>query len=334
MTTTYTIIDDQDPAVSYTGTWVVGGTTHEHDGTVSSSVKAGDHFSVPFTGTGISVYGTFDSSSAGVKTSYAIDGGSATTVTSSRSNADSFQRLFWQSNAISNEAHTLVVTMLTVNDEGDGEGTVWFDYFNVSSPASSSSSASSSTGLGSHTASATSAGSSSSSSGTVVVAGKKSHLAAIIGGVVGGILLIALICAVLLLWRRRRQKHNDYRSAPNMSSSPPIQPFLSNPTPITPISAFPASPSFLTSPYPSSSSSSSSKRGPPTAVESTAPTESVVSLKRQQQQVVQSYEQGISGVQRLQPEVPPIQHVDSGVRALDPTEPAGPAELPPVYTAH
>jgi hypothetical protein len=47
----FTVIDDQDPSITYTGTWVVGGTSHEHAGTVSSSVKVGNHFSVPFTGT-------------------------------------------------------------------------------------------------------------------------------------------------------------------------------------------------------------------------------------------------------------------------------------------
>jgi hypothetical protein len=47
----FSIIDDKDATVVYTGTWVTGGTTHEHAGTVSSSVKVGDSFLVPFTGT-------------------------------------------------------------------------------------------------------------------------------------------------------------------------------------------------------------------------------------------------------------------------------------------
>jgi hypothetical protein len=43
-------IDDRDPKINYTGTWNLGGTANEYDGTVSSSIKVGDHFSVPFTG--------------------------------------------------------------------------------------------------------------------------------------------------------------------------------------------------------------------------------------------------------------------------------------------
>lgn len=54
--------------------------------------------------------------------------------------------------------------------------------------------------------------------------------------------------------------------------------------------------------------------------------DSIADLKRRQQQVVNSYEQGISGAHS-----PPMQHTDSGIRSLDPDEP-GPSELPPVYT--
>jgi hypothetical protein len=44
------IIDDRDPKITYTGTWNLGGTAHEYNGTVSSSIKVGNHFSVPFSG--------------------------------------------------------------------------------------------------------------------------------------------------------------------------------------------------------------------------------------------------------------------------------------------
>ncbi|KAJ7489120.1 hypothetical protein FB451DRAFT_1553002 [Mycena latifolia] len=413
MSATSSIIDDRASTVSYTGTWVVGGTSHEHAGTVSSSVNAGDHFSVPFTGTGISVYGTFDSSSAGVKTSYTIDGGSATTVTSSSSGADSYQQLFWKSDAVSSGDHNLVVTMVSVNDVGDGEGTVWFDYFNVTSALSTPSSSSSSgfgssssssaaaAGHTSKTSTATSAGSSASTSSTAV-AGKKSS-SHTIAAVVVIVLVVALICVGFFFWRKRKQpRYTDFLPSAKMSSAmsgpPPTQPFLPNPTPMTPMSGFAGSASVLAAPYgspapspfpggfdphaphappaggayahpgqacapppgapygggypgaafaaasaqaaynphrasasyaaSSSSAPSSSQRGPLSVVGSTAPSaeygDSIADLKRRQQQVVDSYEQGISGAH-----TPPIQHVDSGVRALDP---AAPSELPPVYT--
>jgi hypothetical protein len=49
-TMAFSIIDDRDPKITYTGTWNLGGTANEHNGTVSSSIKVGNHFSVPFTG--------------------------------------------------------------------------------------------------------------------------------------------------------------------------------------------------------------------------------------------------------------------------------------------
>ncbi|KAJ7677878.1 hypothetical protein DFH06DRAFT_561839 [Mycena polygramma] len=282
MSQSTTIIDDRDlTAVSYTGTWVVGGTVHEHAGTVSSSVNVGDHFSVAFIGSNIAVYGTYDASSAGVVTSYAIDGGAAATVTSASSPLDSFQQLFWQSNTVVNGAHNLVVTMKTTNSGTDGEGTVWFDYFNVTadatipvppSPSSSSTSSISSTtsstsittsiissGTSSGTSSkdsstASSAVSSSSSSGvsTTVVAKKSSH-AGVIGGVIGAVAFIALVMAALFFWRKRHATDRYAKAiGPNMSTPfnglNPTQTFLL-PTPATPISdRFPAS-SAAYSPY-------------------------------------------------------------------------------------
>ncbi|KAJ7768049.1 hypothetical protein B0H14DRAFT_3895021 [Mycena olivaceomarginata] len=324
----FTLIDDRDPSVTYTGTWVPGGTTHEKDGTVSSSVKAGDHFSLPFTGTAIAVYGTFDASSAGVKTSYAIDGGSPITVTSS-SSGDSFQQLFWQSPAMPGGSHQLVVTMVSVNKAADGEGTVWFDYFNVTTDAVSPSSSST-------PPSATA----SSPQDSVVI-----------------FLLLGAACLLFLRLRRKR-KHaatsggtssssmiTPWTPAPAMSSTggPPGSvplPIPYNPAPRKgqqphPMYAVGPVPAPGT-PYASGGASASSSLTHPTHTRpalSTAGSSSsssagnssgsVAELKRQQQQVVNAYEQGINGGA-------PVQHVDSGVRQLAPT---AAVELPPVYTA-
>lgn len=59
--------------------------------------------------------------------------------------------------------------------------------------------------------------------------------------------------------------------------------------------------------------------------------DSVAELKRRQQEAVASYENGL-----IQGTVPPqshqlVQHVDSGIRTLDPAK-AVQVELPPVYT--
>ncbi|KAJ7843068.1 hypothetical protein B0H14DRAFT_2779319 [Mycena olivaceomarginata] len=375
----FTIIDDKDATVVYTGTWVTGGTTHEHAGTVSSSVKVGDSFLVPFTG-------------------------SATTVTSSSSGSDSYQQLFWKSNSVSSGAHKLVVTMKSVNNVGDGEGTIWFDYFNVTTAATSDT----------PTSSTATSSSPATNTAAAVVTHSKSHTA-VIAGVIVALLLLALLAAALFQRMRRARRNTNF--GPDMSSpsnGPPVmQPFLTNQTPMTLAGSAPMAASYgaayggpapsgaayspgvggfdprqthaglvagafgqpnayapipakgfagqapygaqpqAQAPYdpyasvgitamqhpnnnaapqssyaPSASSTPSSSqyqnRGPLSVVggSSTAadPSEygdSVADLKRRQQQVVNQYEQGISG------SAPIVQHTDSGVRALDTG--AGPA---------
>ncbi|KAJ7182874.1 hypothetical protein C8R43DRAFT_15790 [Mycena crocata] len=215
------IFDDRDSTVTYTGSWIVGGSAHEYQNTVSSTTKAGDRFAFPFTGTSIGVYGTYDASSAGVRTSYAIDGGAATTVTSSASALDSYKQLFWQSDTLSPGQHKLVVTMQSVNPLPGGEGTIWFDYFNVTAaaviPPSSPSSAASATasditgGAIPSKTKGTSAGSSNTntaakSSNSAAADSKKSHSSAYIAGIVIALVVLVAVAAGLL-WRRKRQRN-------------------------------------------------------------------------------------------------------------------------------
>jgi hypothetical protein len=70
-------------------------------------------------------------------------------------------------------------------------------------------------------------------------------------------------------------------------------------------------------------------------VDDTEHSTSIAALKRQQQQVVSSYEAGRVNRGNAHAPTPPIQHVDSGMRELAPVAESvsGPAELPPVYTA-
>ncbi|KAJ6505253.1 hypothetical protein C8R45DRAFT_972159 [Mycena sanguinolenta] len=312
---TFSLIDDQDPKITYTGTWNLGGTPNEHNSTVSSSIKVGNHFSVPFTGTAIAVYGTFDSSSAGVQTSYEIDGGPTTIVTSPSSGKDSFQQLFWQSDSVGTGPHALVVSMVAVNTEaglGVGEGTVWFDYFNV-----------------------THGGLASSSSPP-----KTSH-AALIGGVTAGVVVLIIGAGLLLLYLRRKRKH---KSTPSVTSITPLMcesgsPLAAssgkhggaNPKSGVPETA-PETHTSAQSSYGPSESAASQPQSPGPGTSSTADTtehsNSIADLKRRQH-VLSSSEAGINGGNAHS--TSPIQHVDSGMRELTPAA-TGPAELPPVYT--
>ncbi|KAJ7176860.1 hypothetical protein C8R46DRAFT_1245963 [Mycena filopes] len=243
----FTLIDDQDlTKVAYTGTWVPGGSPSEHDATVSSSLNAGDSFAVSFTGTAIAVYGTYDSSSAGVQTSYAVDGGSPATVTSSSSPLDSYQKLFWQSAPLSSGSHQLVVTMKKVNaGQADGEGTIWFDYFNVTHTADTTSSSSSASQAqsssakspgtkGSATAKSPNPSSTNDASALPVSTKKSSHTGVIAGVVIALIVLLAL--AAFFLRHKRRQRYIRNMTAANGPPPGSTQPFLplSSPSPQTP----------------------------------------------------------------------------------------------------
>ncbi|KAJ7265130.1 hypothetical protein C8J57DRAFT_1622198 [Mycena rebaudengoi] len=314
----FTLIDDRDLKITYTGTWNLGGTPNEHNGTVSSSIKVGNHFSVPFSGTAIGVYGTFDSSSAGVKTSYEIDGGPTTTIDSPSSGKDSFQQLFWQSDSVGPGPHTLVVSMVAVNSKaGGGEGTVWFDYFNVThAPRAEPPSP------------------------------RKTSHAALIGGVVAGVAVLIVAAGLLLLYlRRRRRKLN----APSETFITPL------PAPMSESRAPPAASSGKHTGHLNTSSgvsesapsgpldsSAQSSYGPSESAGSSSsaagitpdPSSSIAELKRRQCEVISSYEAGVDWRNSAHLPSAPVQHVDSGIRELTPdSTPAVAAELPPVYTA-
>ncbi|KAJ7100866.1 hypothetical protein B0H15DRAFT_944155 [Mycena belliarum] len=322
MSSPFSIIDDRDEqSVSYIGTWVVGGT---YEGS-TSSLTVGDSLEVSFTGTRISVYGTLDATSAGVQTAYAIDNSSPANVTAPESSygVDSTsmeKQLFWQSDALPNKTHTLTVTMNKVNGVpgGDGEGTVWFDYFNV-------------TGAGP------------TSTGRPRVSGKKSNLPGIIAAIV--VVTLAILCGLLfLLLRRPRRKKRDSCKFP-IEADPTIEPFITSiPAPSTPtpsgvpvalplLGGHPANiaPSRSARPRPPSgprvSSSSSSRREFATI----APTASIIEPEGRRREGVStgSYEQRPRGA--AAPAPPAIRHADS-VRQVDPGDSTSTGDSPPVYT--
>ncbi|KAJ6548798.1 hypothetical protein B0H19DRAFT_1265590 [Mycena capillaripes] len=323
-------IDDQDPTVNYTGTWVfAGGPDAEYNATHSSSVVVGDFFIVPFTGTAIGVYGTLQGTSPGSQTSYAIGGGPATTVTAPSSGNDNYAQLFWQSDTLPNQSHTLVVKIFSVNPIVTSPGTVYFDYFNVTSDDASTISGPATPGYASTTSSATSTAPSSPSPSSTNGTKKSSH-SGLIGGIIGALFvcIFIFILAGVLYRRKRRSQSSPKMSSEAASNSPPsIQPVLSNQVrmELTQSSISPSS-SIPSSGQKSLKGGALSVVGGST-VDARANSDSVADLKRQQQQVVNSYEQVIT---RRAPAAP-TQHVDSGVRLLDPTGPDA-SDIPPVYT--
>jgi len=343
-------IDDQNLAdVTYTGNWVVGGTVHEYNDTVTSSTNVGDYFAVQFNGNGISVYGTIDSTSQGVVTSYSIDGAPAAQVTAPAETGDTYQQQFWASNQVPLGQHHLVVTMVKVNaGQQAGEGTVWFDFFNVSGSTTTSTSSTPTVVL-SQTPTVT-VTSFITPTPTSTQPSKATHTGAIIGGVVGGLGLALLVAFIAFLYyRRRRQIPANEKGREGLFPAIDINQRI-----------YPSSqPGVLTtqgsSLNPVGVSANTTTAAPlvprVSNVVALPPTNIGGHLNRTNAGQVSSYDSGEpgasgpsrtflsynqeTGMSQLR------QHVDSGARHVGPKvvearqEPveAGPTELPPVYTA-
>ncbi|EDR13038.1 uncharacterized protein LACBIDRAFT_322448 [Laccaria bicolor S238N-H82] len=356
-----TYIDDQDPTrVTYKGSWTRGGTAAEYNNTVSSSTVVGDSFTVSFQGNSITVYGTIDATSGGVTTNYFIDGGAVSQAVSLAGSNDTYKQQFWQSDTLQSGAHTLNVTMVKVNAESQsGEGTVWFDYFVANSTGSSSTSLTTSTS----TTSASSITNSDSATPTPTPTGKKSNLGGILGGVIGGVVLFLIF--LLCLWRYRRRRNNSGKVA---QFKPDIDPDPSSPTSADYISPFDTNSANI-DPFPlgyrgigsidNSSRLSSSSWAPALQQKSSLhhatnsmSTSSHGNFSVDPSGFAESLA-GSSGIGRptsagassksrhllRQPSevtvstfLPPVQHVDSGMRSIDMEMLTSPPELPPVYS--
>ncbi|SJL09028.1 uncharacterized protein ARMOST_12404 [Armillaria ostoyae] len=355
-----TTIDDRDSSVSRIGTWTDGGTPHEYDSTVSSSKSDGDHLMVTFTGTQIAVYGTYDYSSSGVITSYAVDGGNATRVTHSSGSGDTYNEMFWESDPLELQQHELVVTMVHVNTGyGDLEGTVWFDYFNVYNETTSTS-ASTLTGSATLSSSPSSSTANPSDAAASLAASDSSsaNIGAIVGGIVGGV-FVFLVVAVVFVWYRSRQKRRDVHTRaigdpppPFPGSNGPRPPLLTSgfaepfiPTrqiPVFPVVSYRDSArdsvdtsSFTEPIFAGPTSSMSSKLShhqtvlsyvPAAPGSSTAPMSSSSASRFAGDSVAEMKQRQGEAVAGY---FEPIQHVDSGVR----TRPQPEDDLPPVYSA-
>ncbi|KIJ95432.1 hypothetical protein K443DRAFT_683048 [Laccaria amethystina LaAM-08-1] len=355
-----TYIDDKDyTKVTYKGSWAPGGVAAEYNSTVSSSTAVGDSFTVSFQGDSIAVYVTIDSTSGGVTANYTIDGGAVSQAVSPAGSGDTYRQQFWKSDTLQAGLHLLNVTMAKVNEEPQaGEGTVWFDYFVVTNATTSNVSSASFT-----TSTSTSSASSTTNSSLTTPMGKKSNLGPILGGVIGGVVLFLIL--LLCLWRYRRCENNSGKVA---QLKPDIDPDPSSPTSANHISPFDTNSANI-DPFPlgyraigsidNSSRLSSSSWAPGSQQKSSLhhATNSMSTSSHGNFSVDPSgFAESLAGSSSfgrptsagassksrhlLRPPsegtvstfLPPVQHVDSGMRSIDMEMLTNPPELPPVYS--
>nr|GAT55719.1 predicted protein [Mycena chlorophos] len=107
------IVDDHDPVIRQTGTWVASGSQEEFRGTTSCSTVKGSTAQLTFVGTDVNVYGSVSNNSQLAALSFSVDSGSATTYRApSNMTSPVHHQLFWSSGSLgsSDARHNLTIT--------------------------------------------------------------------------------------------------------------------------------------------------------------------------------------------------------------------------------
>lgn len=176
------IVDDQNPAISYSGNWTDSHSFNGFLGTDSLADLGGANATFTFIGQAIDVYGVippnFDPQTL---IDFSIDSGQVTRFTSVPSTTIRRHARLYSISNLSPGSHTLLI-------QAQNSTRWWLDYL-IYAPSSGDSTSSATNGGG---------GASSNSTGTPT--------GAIAGGVVGGVLGITLIVALFFLLRRRRKQ--------------------------------------------------------------------------------------------------------------------------------
>ncbi|KAF4588584.1 hypothetical protein EYR40_010137 [Pleurotus pulmonarius] len=119
------IVDNADTQITYSPGWKEDGSPNEYKRTTTNAVMEGASFSLNFTGTSITVYGTLNTDSSPNST-YVLDGGEPFPFASNQASSVRYQQIFYASPAVPYKEHTLVGTCVS--------GRVILDYFVIETP--------------------------------------------------------------------------------------------------------------------------------------------------------------------------------------------------------
>ncbi|KJA16746.1 hypothetical protein HYPSUDRAFT_91076 [Hypholoma sublateritium FD-334 SS-4] len=202
-------LDDRDPQLQYSsdGKWLLTGKPIvEYNGTTSGTNVQGATVTLPFNGTGVTVFGSLAASNnvlglTAPQTSYCIDGGNPTYFAPTLENKAQRQILFFQNTTLSPENHTLVITNMKQG------GYFYLDrvdlILSTEMPMKIDSDEDGSDGSqGDHDKKH---GSSSST-----------DTSAIVGGVIGSLALIGLVITALVILKYYRKKQSKDRQIPDI----------------------------------------------------------------------------------------------------------------------
>ncbi|KAJ6482891.1 hypothetical protein C8R47DRAFT_576219 [Mycena vitilis] len=120
------IVDDKSSQIEYTGLWTAGGTSNHYDHTASASRAAGATMTFPFSGTSVSLVGSFDANTT-CTGSFSLDA-NVTTFSSSTVPTPLNHQSIWTSTDLSDAPHTLTYTVTSCSSTNNATGNVWLDY--------------------------------------------------------------------------------------------------------------------------------------------------------------------------------------------------------------
>ncbi|KAL4265536.1 hypothetical protein AB1N83_004079 [Pleurotus pulmonarius] len=179
------IVDNADTQITYSPGWKEDGSPNEYKRTTTNAVIEGASFSLNFTGTSITVYGTLNTDSSPNST-YVLDGGEPFPFASNQASSVRYQQIFYASPAVPYKEHTLVGTCVS--------GRVILDYFVIETPFDSP-----------HTPLPKPEEPDSPFNQRVPAV----PTAAIIGGVLGGLVFLIALLAFYLWYRGYRASNNS-----------------------------------------------------------------------------------------------------------------------------
>src|SRR5262245_20612572 len=122
-----TRIEEDDPALTYVGTWYTNGATPNSHGRSALTNEKGARVSLTFSGTGITWIGVSDAY-AGVAQVY-LDGTLNTIDTYSA--ATKYQTTLFEAHGLANGPHTISIEVLHVRDGNTAGSWVWIDGFDI-----------------------------------------------------------------------------------------------------------------------------------------------------------------------------------------------------------
>ncbi|KAJ7431634.1 hypothetical protein B0H11DRAFT_2129449 [Mycena galericulata] len=133
MSTNVAIIDDHDPLIVYSGPWITQGSSEEFKDTTSVSVTVGASASFTFVGTSITAYGTVAAvNPPNASMSFVVDGSiKGSYIPANGMSADIHHTALWESPALSDGSHTLVITQTAAQVAP----VIFLDYFEYNTTA-------------------------------------------------------------------------------------------------------------------------------------------------------------------------------------------------------